>query len=94
MAAAISSRKLSLPKVFCMRPGARIHAAGSGVSSSQCAVSLLFGNAYGNAQSRVGEWPSPGVRIFGSLASTAASSVAPERLHRLLGQEHVGLPKR
>ena len=47
VAAAISSRKLSLPNVFCMRPGARIHAAGNGVSTSQCAVSLLFGSEYG-----------------------------------------------
>ncbi len=44
-AAAISSRKLSLPNVFCMRPGARIHAAGSGVSINQWAVSLLLGSA-------------------------------------------------
>ena len=34
----------------------------------------------------------PGNGIFGSLASTAASSVTPERLQRLLGQEYVGFP--
>ena len=47
MAAAISSRKLSLAKVFCRRPGARIHAAGNGSSWSQCAVNLLLTKLYG-----------------------------------------------
>ena len=60
--------------------------------ASQCAVSLLFGKRIGNAQPRVVECRRPEPN-FGSLASTAASSVAPERLHRPLGQEDVGLPR-
>ena len=56
-----------------MRPGVRIHDGLNGVSASQCAVALMFGNAYGIASDW---WMLPGnAASFGRPASSAATSV-------------------
>ena len=79
MAAAISSRKLSLPNVFCMRPGARIHAAGNGVSTQPVRRQLVVRQRIGNAEPELGSGRARDGRTSAASASTAASSVTPER---------------
>ena len=64
--------KLSLPNVFCIRPGVRIHDGRNGVSASQCAVARILGNVYGIPSEA---WMLPGCEgSVGSPASSAGSS--------------------